>query len=90
MEEHPYTVEQLLAACESQEKLIAKLQTKWTTSPPTEQGLYWLRWHGRRTMVEVYKQADGSFIAFDMNRQSYQQVKNYRDAEWAGPIPEPE
>ena len=62
-----------------------KMKLKWTKEKPTKDGWYWFRHKAFNTYIA--KVTCGGTILFGQ----YFNVKDINnDAEWAGPIPEPE
>lgn len=63
--------------------------TEWTTTPPTEPGLYWA-WDGERVLaitVGYDEHVDGLW-AFEQQSQYGSRLNSY--SHWLGPLPVPE
>lgn len=65
----------------------------WSTSPPTANGIYWLRRHGvaGTTVVKVYDCPRDAYVAFvgsDWDRELCDVIAEWR-CEWAGPLAPP-
>lgn len=65
---------------------------KWTTEPPKEPGYYWLRVLVATRIVYISKAMYEDSLVYEIGTDSVTRLSNsvLKDAQWAGPIPEPE
>lgn len=71
----------------AESRTVWRVQMKWTKNKPTEPGWYWVEDRYGTDIVYIKQVDDEFYIWCEENSDIYPLSE---DAEWAGPIPEPE